>query len=157
MFLLLFLHSPLFFNLVDIPLHNLYGKKHPNCYSFQKKISNIFYFISKPHFSNPFTTYMAFLSPNVTAILKFFRFFCSITLTPRRRFLHHIPQHLPYLSDHCDYVTYMISTAVSPFPLSFRQVHSHPLQYDHTRKKCLVSGTVQRHVGTLQKSGVTEM
>lgn len=61
------------------------------------------------------------------------------------------------ISDHCDYVTYMISTAVSPFPLSFRQVHSHPLQYDHTRKKCLVSGTVQRHVGTLQKSGVTEM
>ena len=34
-----------------------------------------FYFISKPHFSNPFTTYMAFLSPNVTAILKFLKIF----------------------------------------------------------------------------------
>ena len=152
------LHSPLFFNLVDFPLHNLYGKKTHDCYSFQKKISNIFYFISKPHFSNPFTTYMAFLSPNVTAILKFFRFFCSITLTPRRRFLHHIPQHLPYLSDHCDYVAYMLSTAVSlSFPLSFCQTHSHPTQYDHTRKKCHVSGPMQRHVSTLQKSGVIEM
>ena len=36
------LHSPLFFNLVDFPLHNLYGKITHDCYSFQKKISNIF-------------------------------------------------------------------------------------------------------------------
>ena len=53
MFLLLFLHSPLFFNLVDIPLHNLYGKKHPNCYSFQKKIQ-IFLFHLKAALFKPF-------------------------------------------------------------------------------------------------------
>lgn len=44
--------------------------------AFRKKFQ-FFYFISKPHFSNPFTTYMAFLSPNVTAILKFFKGFNS--------------------------------------------------------------------------------
>lgn len=62
------------------------------------------------------------------------------------------------ISDHCDYVAYMLSTAVSlSFPLSFCQTHSHPTQYDHTRKKCHVSGPMQRHVSTLQKSGVIEM
>ena len=43
--------------------------------AFRKKFQIFFYFISKPHFSNPFTTYMAFLSPNVTAILKFLEIF----------------------------------------------------------------------------------
>ena len=138
--------------------HNLYGKKTHDCYSFQNKISNIFISSQSRTFQTLSLPIWHFLSPNVTAILKFFRFFCSITLTPRRRFLHHIPQHLPYLSDHCEYMAYMISTAVSlSFPLSFRQPHSHTIQYDHTRKKRHVSGPMQRHVGTLQKSGVIEM
>ena len=58
MFLLLFLHSPLFFNLVDIPLHNLYGKKHPNCYSFIvtafRKKFQIFLFHLKAALFKPF-------------------------------------------------------------------------------------------------------
>ena len=54
MFLLLFLHSPLFFNLVDFPLHNLYGKKHHDCYSFQKKNFKYFLFHLKTALFKPF-------------------------------------------------------------------------------------------------------
>ena len=98
---------------------------------------------------------------NITEKIKYFLFHLKAALFNHFHYLYGIL--LPNvkaawkISDHCDYVTYMISTAVSPFPLSFRQPHSHTVQYDHTRKKRHVSGPMQRHVGTLQKSGVIEM
>lgn len=64
-----------YFSISSIFLFITYMAKKLMIVTAFRKNFKYFYFISKPHFSNPFTTYMAFLSPNVTAILKFFQRF----------------------------------------------------------------------------------